>query len=161
MTKELIDQLGDLPTRNCRFCVVCGKELDRFLFAKRLQKTALYCSRKCFGYKPPAIIQLERAFGKDIKEILIETTKNYDTLDKQQQSLGKSSQWLYLCIRKYFKMSLTEFMASHAIGPRKERYKKKWERIQNLQKQLLLGLIDLTDPIEESIQTFLMAQDLE
>ena len=129
-TGGLVEQIDstEFPSRKQRYCAVCGKHLDRFLFLKRLQKSALYCSWECFTFKPPAIIQLEWQFGKDIKDILIETTKHYDTLEKQEQALNKSSQWLYSCIQKYFGMSLVEFMFKFATGARQLKYKRKWER---------------------------------
>ena len=129
-TRILLDQIdsSESPSRKQRYCAVCGKQLNKFLFLRRLRKSALYCSWECFTYKPPAIIQLEWQFGKDIKDILIETTKNYDTLEKQEQALDKSSQWLYSCIQKYFNMSLVEFMSKYATGARQLKYKRKWER---------------------------------
>jgi hypothetical protein len=129
-TRELLGRLEKIKplTRESRFCAACGKKLDKFLFQKRLQKPVLYCSWKCFIFKPPAVIELERQFGKDIKEILIETTQNFDTIEKQEHALDKSSQWLYSCIKKYFGISLVEFMAKYAVGDRQEKYKRKWER---------------------------------
>ena len=132
---ECLDEI-DLPVHKQRKCAVCGIPLERFLFRKRLQKSTLYCSWKCFRYKPPAIIQLERAFGKDIKEVLIETARNYDTLEKQEQALGKSSQWLYSCIKKYFGMTLADFMAIYAIGARQGRYKECKEPSKKKKKKL-------------------------
>lgn len=138
-TIEELDNIFDVAQRLSRFraktrkkCAVCGTPLSRFLFSKRLQKRVLYCSWKCFVFKPPSVVLLEKQFGKDIKEILIETARKYDTLEKQEHALNKSSQWIYSSVRKYFNLSLPDFLSKYGCGYRKEKYLKKKKKGKEL-----------------------------
>lgn len=108
-------------------CAVCQKPIDN-VSIQRMLRPYLWCSRKCFEYKPRKIIKLQRKYGMDITTILQETTKTYGNIKAQCDALGISIPYFYSIMYKYCGKKYVEFMATNAIGKRKETYTKKIEK---------------------------------
>ena len=108
-------------------CVVCGKPIEN-VSIQRMLRPYLWDCRECFQKKPRKIISLERKFSMDIVDILKETTRQYRSIKAQCGALGISIPYFYLIIEKYCGGNFVAFMASSAIGKRKETYAKKCEK---------------------------------
>lgn len=108
-----------------RLCATCDGPITRNLFPGRLQKEFVYCCPGCFVYKPPKVIRIERRFGgvyrRDIRDILIETTRLFGTLKAQAAHLGVSVPYLYRMVRRYFDVSMAEFVAQYGPVARRRR----------------------------------------
>jgi hypothetical protein len=109
----------DVPT-----CAVCKKPIEN-VSIQRMLRPYLWCSRECFEFKPRKIIKLEKKYGMDIIAILQETTKVYGNIKAQCDALGISIPYFYSIVNKYCGDNYVEFMASNAIGKRKDTYTKK------------------------------------
>ena len=105
-------------------CAVCGKVIDR-ISTQRKTRGILWHNIECYQYKPRKIIALERIYGKDIVEILKETTRQYSDIISQCAGLSISIPHLYSIIRKYCGEDYIPFMYKYSIGKRKELYKNK------------------------------------
>jgi hypothetical protein len=105
-------------------CAVCGKEIVN-LSMQRMTRPNLWCSRECFTKKPRKIIALEKDFGKDIVEILKETTRKCGKIKTQCNILGVSIPKFYQMLEKYCEEDLLSFMSKNASGSRKVHYAKK------------------------------------
>ena len=105
-------------------CCVCGEPIKRANL-QRKTRNFLWCSRKCYSEKPKKIIALEQAYGKDIREVLIETTIKYQNIRAQQNALKISTPHLYKVIRKYFGSDYISFFAKYAVGNRQAGYARK------------------------------------
>ena len=120
-------------------CVVCGAPIDH-VSLQRMLRPYLWCSRKCFEFKPRKIINLEKKYGADITEILAETTRNYGNIKAQCHALGISIPYFYAIVKKYCNAHSLEFLAINSAGKRKEAYLKKVvTRNQNLDKETVNG----------------------
>ena len=106
-------------------CVVCTKPIRNVSIQRKL-RPYLWCSRKCFQYKPRKIIALEHEYQLDIKEILTETTERYGEIRTQCEALNVSVPYFYHLARKYFG-NYHEFMARYSTGKRRTSYAKKFK----------------------------------
>jgi hypothetical protein len=122
LLKGWIKSNVDSPT-----CAVCQTPIEN-VSIQRMLRPYLWCSRKCFEFKPRKIIKLERKYGMDITTILQETTRTYGNIKAQCDALGISIPYFYSIIHKYCGNQYVEFMATYAIGKRKETYAKKIEK---------------------------------
>ena len=122
LLKGWIKSNVDSPT-----CAVCQKPIEN-VSIQRMLRPYLWCSRKCFEFKPRKIIKLERKYDMDITIILQETTKTYGNIKAQCDALGISIPYFYSIVHKYCGNQYVEFMAAYAIGKRKETYAKKIEK---------------------------------
>jgi len=113
-----------LEEGNSGYCCVCGAEIKNANL-QRKTRDFLWCTRKCYSAKPRKIIALEKIHSKDIKEILIDTTRNYQNIRAQQNALRVSTPYLYQIIRKYFGYDYISFFAEYAVGKRKIVYTRK------------------------------------
>lgn len=105
-------------------CAVCKTPIEN-VSIQRMLRPYLWCSRKCFEFKPRKIIKLEKKYGIDIVAILQETTKVYGNIKAQCDALGISIPYFYSIVNKYCGDNYVEFMATNAIGKRKDTYTKK------------------------------------
>lgn len=110
-------------------CVVCGKEIEN-VSIQRILRPYLWCSRKCFEYKPRKIIKLEKKYKEDIVDVLRETTKTYGNIKAQCDALGISIPYFYSIVNKYCAQSYISFMAENATGKRRDTYTKKIDKQQ-------------------------------
>lgn len=109
---------------NTHICAVCGKPIDQ-ISPQRKTRSILWHDRKCYEYKPRKIIWLERTYGKDIVEVLIDTTKQCSDIKSQCAILNVSIPYLYQIIKKYCEEDHVSFFAKHSTGARKLLYNKK------------------------------------
>lgn len=105
------------------YCAVCGEKIEQ-LSIQRMTRPVLWHDRYCFQWKPRKIVWLEKKFGKDIVEILRETTNRCGNIKAQCDVLDVSIPYLYSIIKKYCG-ELIPFMAKYAAGKRKDLYMKK------------------------------------
>jgi len=120
-------------------CVVCGKEIEN-VSIQRILRPYLWCSRKCFEYKPRKIIKLEKKYKDDIVGVLKETTRTYGNIKAQCDALGISIPYFYSIVNKYCEKDYISFMAENATGKRRDTYIKKidkQQRAKGLNKLLL------------------------
>ena len=120
-------------------CAVCN-EVIQHLSIQRLTRGALWCNRACYEYKPRKIIWLQRTFGKDIVDVLKDTTRLCTNIKAQCELLGLSIPFLYSTIRKYTGEGHITFMAKYAVGKRKELYAKKASKIKSKQGSSVVGI---------------------
>jgi hypothetical protein len=118
-------------------CAVCKQPITNVSIQRRL-RPYLWCSRKCFKFKPRKIIKLEDEFGIDIVEILKLTTKMYGNIKAQCNALGLSIPYFYSIVAKYGSNNHAEFMAVNAVGKRRDTYTKKIARKKELENNLAL-----------------------
>lgn len=125
-----------------RLCIVCGGEVTKHLFPSRQRKPWLWCSRRCYRWKPQKVISIEMRFGgerrADIRWILIKTAREFQNLHDHAQALGVSVPYLYTMVKRYFRietgkrtkagvpvtrgLSMTQFVDRYARGARRRRY---------------------------------------
>ncbi len=135
-------------------CAVCKKPIEN-VSVQRMLRPYLWCSRKCFEFKPRKIIKLERKYGMDIIAILQETTKVYGNIKAQCDALGISIPYFYSIVHKYCGDKYVEFMAANAIGKRKETYTKKIEKmLKTVENKIVHVLVD-TDYSADHVQNIL------
>ena len=73
-------------------------------------------------YRHPKMVdKIENAFGKDIKTLLIETTRKHKNMRDQAIALNISVTYLMHLIERYFYDWIT-FMAIYTKGWRKKKY---------------------------------------
>ena len=108
-----------------RCCCVCGAPIKN-LSAQRAIRPFVWCTRKCFKWKPQKIIKLERDFGgMDILDILKETSRKFGSLKSQHQALDLSVPHFIHVVRKYSGLNYFEFMYKYSSGFRKKEYLRK------------------------------------
>jgi len=137
--RHIIDEIKRLQEKNVYlkqlveegtediYCAVCGEKIES-LSIQRKTRPILWHSKNCFQWKPGKIIKLERDYGKDIVEILKETTSKCGNIKSQCGVLNVSIPYLYSIIKKYCGNDLIKFMAENGTGRRKELYEKKMAR---------------------------------
>ena len=117
--KQLVEEGNDEV-----YCAVCGEKIES-LSIQRKTRPILWHSKHCFRWKPRKIVKLERDYGKDIVEILKETTAKCGNIKSQCDVLDVSIPYLYSIIKKYCGPDLIRFMADNGTGNRKKLYDKK------------------------------------
>lgn len=108
-------------------CANCGGPVTKHLFPSRRKKDLLWCSFPCYKYKPRRVVLLEIRFGKgdhrkDIRDILIDTTRQYGNHNTQAKALSVSVPYFFMMIERYFFMNMDDFMLKYATGARLKRY---------------------------------------
>lgn len=68
-------------------CLNCGKKL-RFLPDKDARRNKGYCSKFCLFEKPPKMAYIEKAYGKPVKEVIIEILNSGATITATAERLG-------------------------------------------------------------------------
>lgn len=130
------------PLAAPRVCIVCGDEVTKHLFPSRQRKPWLWCSRRCYKWKPQKVVSIEMRFGlhqrADIRWIIIKTAKDFQNLHDHAKALDVSVPYLYTMVRRYFRvetgrrdakgipitrgLSMDEFVERYARGARRRRY---------------------------------------
>jgi hypothetical protein len=111
--------------RDEHLCVVCGKPIKNVSIQRKL-RPYLWCSRKCFQFKPRKIISLEHEYQLTITDILRETTERYGEIRTQCEALDVSVPYFYHITRKYCG-DYHGFMAKYTTGKRRTSYAKKFK----------------------------------
>ena len=130
--------------RRIRYCMVCGRRVKKNIFPKRMKKPLLWCSFRHYREKPEKVIRIEWRFSRgqrtrrDIRDILIETTKGHGGHKAQARTLGISVPYFYTMVDKYFGLEMEDFMIEHAVGERRRFYVERRARDEtkrNVQRQ--------------------------
>lgn len=113
------------PNRK-RYCAACDRPITKHTFPSRMGKQFLWCSFECYKWKPPRVIAIELRYGsgdrrKDIRQILIETTGQFDTLGSQCRDIGVSIPYLYTMVDRYFGMKMRDFVQRYGSPQRRRK----------------------------------------